>query len=65
MSYTFVELKVSRETYNEIYEKLALAQYHQAFLKNDTLIDMHGIALSKQNEKENEENTEKETTTKA
>lgn len=44
-TYTFVTLEVSQETYNEIYELLAKAEYHQAFLENDTLIDMHGIAL--------------------
>lgn len=44
-THTFVTLEVSQETYNEIYEKLAKAEYHQAFFENDTLIDMHGIAL--------------------
>lgn len=54
MSYTFVTMEVSEETYNEIYEKLALANYHQAILENDTILDMRGIALVKK------ERTEKE-----
>lgn len=53
-THTFVTLEVSEETYNEIYEKLAKAEYHQAFLENDTLIDMHGIALVKKQRTEQE-----------
>lgn len=43
MSYTFVELEVSEETYKEIWKLLATAGYHHAFL--DGAIDMKGIAL--------------------
>lgn len=43
MSYTFVELEVSEETYKEIWELLAIAGYHHVFL--DGAIDMKGIAL--------------------
>lgn len=54
MSYTFVTMEVSEETYNEIYEKLALANYHHAILENETILNMRGIALIKK------ERTEKE-----
>ena len=43
-AHTFVELKVSREVYLEIYTLLAEAGYHHAFLEG--AIDMHGIALT-------------------
>lgn len=43
MSYTFVELEVSWETYEEIEKLLREADYEHAFL-NDT-IDMRGLGL--------------------
>lgn len=46
-SRTFVTLAVSEETYNEIYELLANAGYHHAFINCETAMDMQGIALTK------------------
>ena len=50
-TYTYVTLEVSPETYYEIYDKLAAAEYDQCFHKSDSsgapLIDMHGLALVK------------------
>lgn len=43
-THTFAELKVSRESYLEIYTLLAEAGYHHAFIEG--AIDMHGIALT-------------------
>ncbi|KKL47558.1 hypothetical protein LCGC14_2334310 [marine sediment metagenome] len=45
MTYTYVILEVSREAFNEIADKLLLADYHHAFNSEGTVIDMHGIAL--------------------
>lgn len=47
-THTFVILPVSANTYNEIYNKLALAGYEHAFITEDegVVIDMHGIAIS-------------------
>lgn len=49
-TYTYVLLDVSQDTYYEIYDKLREAGYDHCFHKDDgkTIIDMHGIALSKQ-----------------
>lgn len=44
MTYTYVILQVSEETYNEIKDKLKAADYGHAF--DNGVIDMHGIALS-------------------
>lgn len=57
ITHTFVELEVSREAYLEIYTLLANAGYHHAFI--DGAIDMHGIALTKR-ESRNEENEKDE-----
>lgn len=48
MTRTFALLKVSKETYEEIYDLLAEAAYgFEAFKVHgeDVIIDMHGIAL--------------------
>ena len=43
---TFVEMEVSKRTFDEIAGKLREAGYHHAFLDDPgTVIDMHGIAL--------------------
>ena len=49
MTYTYVLMDVSEETYYEIYDKLSEAGYDHCFHKDDgkTAIDMHGIALNK------------------
>ena len=49
-TYTYVLLDVSSETYDEIYDKLRAAGYDQCFHADgkETVIDMHGIALNKQ-----------------
>ena len=48
-TYTYVTLEVSPETYYEIYDKLAAAEYDHCFHESDStgtpLIDMHGLAL--------------------
>ena len=51
-TYTYVLLDVSPDTYYEIYDKLSEAGYDHCFHKDDgkTVIDMHGIALNKQEE---------------
>lgn len=50
MTYTYVLLDVSPDTYYEIYDKLREAGYDHCFHRDDgkTVIDMHGIALNKQ-----------------
>lgn len=45
MTYTFVKLEVSDDTYNEIKEKLIEAGYASQI--EEGIIDMHGIALIK------------------
>ena len=47
-THTFVELKVSSATYDEIAAKLKDAGYTHVFLDNDRVMDMHGIALKKE-----------------
>ena len=49
MSRTYVLLKVSRPTYDEIYAKLVAAGYQQAFHEGQDglVIDMHGIAVAR------------------
>lgn len=54
-TYTYVTLEVSPETYYEIYDKLAAAEYDHCFYKesdskSSPLIDMHGLALVKASE---------------
>ena len=49
---TFATLEVSAASYDEIYELLAIAGYHQVFI--DEAIDMHGIALVKKEQTEKE-----------
>ena len=49
-TYTYVLLNVSPETYYEIYDKLAAAEYDHCFHKDgeeSPVIDMHGLALNK------------------
>ncbi len=53
-THTFAELEVSRPTFNEIYELLAIAGYHHAFLNDDSMIDMKGIAIVIREETEKE-----------
>lgn len=48
MTYTYVVLSVSARCYNEIYSKLC--QYGYGHALNGTVIDMHGIALEKEEE---------------
>jgi len=45
ITHTFVELEVSNAAYLEIWELLAKAGYHHAFI--DGAIDMNGIALTR------------------
>lgn len=45
VTYTFVELALSKAAYDEIAGKLRAAGYDQAF-GDDGLIDMHGLAVS-------------------
>lgn len=45
-THTFAELEVSPDTYDEIAEKLRVAEYDHAFMDDGT-IDMHGIGLTK------------------
>jgi hypothetical protein len=47
-THTFAELEVSEATYLEIWELLAKAGYHHAFI--DGAIDMKGIALTRKRE---------------
>ena len=49
-TYTYALLDVSSETYYEIYDKLREAGYDHCFHRDDgkTVIDMHGIALNKE-----------------
>ena len=54
-THTFVNLAVSKETYEEIKQKLLAAGYNHAFNYNrdeEETIDMHGIGLIKEKEKE-------------
>jgi hypothetical protein len=48
MSYTYAILEVSRAAFDEIYRRLAKANYQHAFHYDDgrIVIDMHGIALA-------------------
>jgi hypothetical protein len=48
-TYTYVLLEVSEQTYNEIEAKLKAASYDHAFNERGE-IDMHGIALVKEQE---------------
>ncbi len=50
MTHTYVELEISEAAYNEIAEKLRNADYSHVFIGNDRheLMDMHGIALLKE-----------------
>lgn len=45
-TYTYAELEVSPEAYDEIAAKLKAAGYDHAFM-SDGAIDMHGIGLVK------------------
>ena len=45
MTYTYAELEVSEQVFDEIAGKLREAGYHHAF--NEGAIDMHGIGLVK------------------
>jgi len=52
MTRTYVELEVSEAAYDEIAEKLRNAGYGHVFDKDNKgniVIDMHGIALKKDN----------------
>ena len=44
MTYTYVEMELSRAAYDEIAGKMREAEYHQAF-HDAGRIDMHGIAV--------------------
>jgi hypothetical protein len=48
MSYTYAVLGVSGSTFEEIAAKLRAAGYHHCF--DGEVIDMHGIALKKEDE---------------
>lgn len=51
MTYTYAILEVSKQTYNEIKDKLLEAGYGTAIHKESNgkeVIDMHGIALKKE-----------------
>jgi len=49
VTHTFVKLPVSERTFNEIYAKLLAAHYVDQIhnVDGDTLIDMHGLAITK------------------
>ncbi len=47
VTHTYVTLEVSAAAYDEIHKKLADAEYQHAFM-DDGAIDMHGIALIKE-----------------
>ena len=49
-TYTYVELEVSPEAYDEIAEKLRATYYDHCF-GDDGAIDMHGLALMRASEK--------------
>jgi hypothetical protein len=49
MSYTYVTLSVSQQTFNEIKTKLKAGGYSHAF--DGDYIDMHGIAIFAEEEK--------------
>jgi len=51
MTHTFATLEVSRAAFDEIAEKLKAAGYGHVFVDSDTM-DMHGIALTKVHEPE-------------
>lgn len=50
-THSFANLQVSQATYDEIMQLLMKANYYHAFIKqnkeDNVLIDMHGIALSR------------------
>lgn len=56
MSHTYVILKVSKDFFEDLREKLEAAGYHQAFHETSKglVIDMHGIALQAEKDKEYE-----------
>ena len=47
MTYTYVVLKVSPSAYEEIKAKLLIAQYNHAINEKEKVIDLHGLALRK------------------
>jgi hypothetical protein len=51
-THTLAELELSPAAYDEIAEKLRDAGYHHAFITDrfvdDTMIDMHGIGITRQ-----------------
>lgn len=52
-TYTFVVLEVTQSTFNEIQNKLQIAEYDHCFSKVDgkVTIDMQGIALQVEDKK--------------
>jgi len=53
-TYTYAILEISKEAYDEIKSALEKAGYEDQFHENDEfgiVIDMHGIAVAKNNEK--------------
>lgn len=53
VTHTFAVLEISAAAYDEIKSKLEAAGYQHTFIEEDEkiLIDMHGIALSKEGSK--------------
>lgn len=45
MTYTYVEMEVSNEVFEEVKKKLEDAEYHHAIAED--VLDMHGIALTR------------------
>ena len=54
MTHTYVELEVSAAVYDEIAMKLKNAGYAHVFLDNDQVMDMHGIALKKEEQRKHQ-----------
>ena len=48
MTYTYAILPVSRKVFEEIRDKLTAAGYSDQIVENDTVIDMHGLALQEE-----------------
>lgn len=48
MTYTYAILEVSAQTFDEVLRKLREAGYDHAIDDDSRLIDMHGIALGKE-----------------
>ena len=54
-THTFVTLAISKEAYQEIKQKLLAAGYNHSFVydfNDEETIDMHGIGLAEEKEKE-------------